>query len=413
MSLTKKRWIVLAASCLANLCIGSLYAWSVFSGPMAKYLSTVTGSEIKSLAVIFSIANSVGPITMISGGFINDKLGPKWVIFIGGILFGSGMLLSGFAKSVGMLMITYGLGAGLGMGTVYGCTVSNAVKFFPDKRGLAGGIATASYGISSVLVPIVANAMISKLDVTMAFRLLGAAMLAIICISAFFITKCPKDFKPDGWEPPARTAREARSSKDWRSMFKDPVFYVMLMMLCCGAFSGLMVISQASPVAQRMMGMTAAEAAAAVSVLALSNTGGRVFAGFVSDKIGAVNTIRGVFVLAIAGLGALYLCNAGSTTLFYAGFCMVGLSFGSMMGIYPGFTASQFGDRNNSVNYGIMFIGFAVAGLFGPMIMSALYAGTGNDRAAFLVAASLALLGVALTFVWKRIVARRFAEENS
>lgn len=413
MNLTKRRWVVLAASCLANLCIGSLYAWSVFSGPMAKYLSTITGSEITSLAVIFSIANSIGPITMISGGFINDKLGPKWVIFIGGILFGSGMLLSGFARSVGILMITYGLGAGLGMGMVYGCTVSNAVKFFPDKRGLAGGIATASYGISSVLVPIVANAMISKLDVTMAFKLLGVAMLVIICISAFFITKCPKDFKPDGWEPPAHTGADVRASKDWRSMLKDPVFYVMLMMLCCGAFPGLMVISQASPLAQRSIGMTAAEAAVAVSVLALSNTAGRVCAGFISDKIGAVNTIRWAFILAIAGLFALYLYNAGSTTLFYAGFCMVGLSFGSMMGIYPGFTATQFGDRNNSVNYGIMFIGFAFAGLFGPVIMSALYAGTGGDHSALLLAAGIALLGVVLTYLWNKIVARRSMEENS
>ena len=134
MDLTKKRWIILLASCLINLCIGSLYAWSVFATPMAAYLSSVTGSEVASLAIIFTIANAVGPITMISGGFINDKIGPKWVIFIGGILFGLGMIVSGFAKSVGMLLLTYGLGVGLGVGMVYGCTVSNSVKFFPDKR---------------------------------------------------------------------------------------------------------------------------------------------------------------------------------------------------------------------------------------------------------------------------------------
>ncbi|MBQ9987039.1 MAG: hypothetical protein IJP28_01545 [Erysipelotrichales bacterium] len=113
MSLTKKRWLVLGASCLINLCIGSLYAWSVFATPMAKYLTEVTGSEITSLAIIFTIANSVGPITMISGGFFNDKLGPKWVILVGGILFGAGMIASGFASSTTMLIITDGLGVGL------------------------------------------------------------------------------------------------------------------------------------------------------------------------------------------------------------------------------------------------------------------------------------------------------------
>ena len=404
MSLTKKRWIILAASCLINLCIGSLYAWSVFATPMAAYLSSVTGSEVAGLAIIFTIANAVGPITMISGGFINDKIGPKWVIFIGGILFGLGMIASGFAKSVGMLLLTYGLGVGLGVGMVYGCTVSNSVKFFPDKRGLVGGIATASYGISSVIIPIVANALIDNFDVTMAFKILGAAMLIIICVSAFFIQTCPKDFKPDGWNPPApKAGAKLPVDKDWKAMLKDPIFYVMILMLCCGAFSGLMVTSQASPVAQNMIGMTAAEAAVAVSVLAMFNTLGRILAGFISDKIGSVNTILGVFLVSVLGLGLLFISGEGSVATFYIGICIVGLCFGSILGIYPGFTASQFGGRNNSVNYGIMFIGFAAAGYFGPTIMSKIYASAGAYQTAFLAAMALAIAGAVLTFAFRKL----------
>ena len=404
MSLTKKRWIILAASCLINLCIGSLYAWSVFATPMAAYLSSVTGSEVAGLAIIFTIANAVGPITMISGGFINDKIGPKWVIFIGGILFGLGMIASGFAKSVGMLLLTYGLGVGLGVGMVYGCTVSNSVKFCPDKRGLVGGIATASYGISSVIIPIVANALIDNFDVTMAFKILGAAMLVIICVSAFFIQTCPKDFKPEGWNPPApKAGAKAPVDKDWKAMLKDPVFSVMILMLCCGAFSGLMVTSQASPVAQNMIGMTAAEAAVAVSVLAMFNTLGRILAGFISDKIGSVNTILGVFLVSVLGLGLLFISGEGSVATFYIGVCIVGLCFGSIMGIYPGFTASQFGGRNNSVNYGIMFIGFAAAGYFGPTIMSKIYASAGAYQTAFLAAMALAVVGAVLTFAFRKL----------
>ena len=404
MDLTKKRWIILLASCLINLCIGSLYAWSVFATPMAAYLSSVTGSEVAGLAIIFTIANAVGPITMISGGFINDKIGPKWVIFIGGILFGLGMIVSGFAKSIGMLLLTYGLGVGLGVGMVYGCTVSNSVKFFPDKRGLVGGIATASYGISSVIIPIAANALIDNFDVTMAFRILGAAMLIIICVSAFFIQTCPKGFKPEGWEPPApKAGAKAPVDKDWKAMLKDPIFYVMILMLCCGAFSGLMVTSQASPVAQNMIGMTAAEAAVAVSVLAMFNTLGRILAGFISDKIGSVNTILGVFLVSVLGLGLLFISGEGSVATFYIGVCIVGLCFGSIMGIYPGFTASQFGARNNSVNYGIMFIGFAAAGYFGPTIMSSIYASAGAYQTAFLAAMALAIAGAVLTFAFRKL----------
>ena len=141
--LTKKRWIILTASCLINLCIGSLYAWSVFAGPMAEHLSSTAGTVLTAadLAIVFTLANSVGPITLISGGSINDRLGPKWVIFAGGIVFGLGMIISGMASGMTTLLIGYGLGCGLGMGLVYGCTISNSVKFFPDKRGLIGGIA--------------------------------------------------------------------------------------------------------------------------------------------------------------------------------------------------------------------------------------------------------------------------------
>ena len=131
--LTRKRWAVLAASCFINLCIGSLYAWSVFAVPMAEHLNIINGTSLTSadLAIVFTVANSVGPITLISGGYINDKIGPKWVIFAGGLLFGAGMLLSSVSKTIPMLIVGYGLGCGLGMGLVYGCTISNSVKFFP------------------------------------------------------------------------------------------------------------------------------------------------------------------------------------------------------------------------------------------------------------------------------------------
>ena len=256
-------------------------------------------------------------------------------------------------------------------------------------------------------MPILANALIDRFDVTTAFKLLGVAMLAIICGSAFFIAPCPAGFCPKGWTPPAKAAGKMPArDKNWRLMLSDPVFYVMLIMLCCGAFSGLMVTSQASPVAQEMIGMTAAEAAAAVSVLALFNTMGRILAGSLSDHFGAVNTIRGVFLLSIAGLALLYASGEGSVATFYVGVCGVGLSFGSIMGIYPGFTAGEFGSKNNSVNYGIMFIGFAAAGYFGPIIMSMLYQSVGSYQPAFLAAAALAVVGVGLTVLFKRIRAQ-------
>ncbi|MCF0132248.1 MAG: OFA family MFS transporter [Blautia sp.] len=404
--LTTKRWLILIASCLINLCIGSLYAWSVFSTPMADHLTEVTGTAFtaSTLAIVFTLANSIGPVTLISGGFVNDRLGPKWVIFVGGIFFGGGMIISGMANSLSTLLIGYGLGCGLGMGLVYGCTISNSVKFFPDKRGLIGGIATASYGISSVLIPPVANALIDKVGVQKAFTVLGIVFLVVVCGGAFLIEKCPDGFVPEGYQPAGGKAggpAKVSNDKDWKGMLADPVFYVMIVMLTCGAVFGLMMISQVSPMAQNKIGMSVASATIAISVLALFNAAGRVIAGYVSDIIGRINTLTIMLVMAVVGLVLLYGAGEGDVAKFYIGVSVVGLCFGAFMGVFPGFTADQFGQKNNSVNYGIMFIGFALAGYVGPTIVGKVYANSGSYDPAFKIAMILAGVGILLTIIYR------------
>lgn len=405
-NLDKKRWLVLAASCMINLCIGSLYAWSVFSAPLAERLNSLPGSSgtltAASLAIVFTVANAVGPVTMISGGFINDKLGPKWVVFAGGLLFGLGLLACGFAGSVGFLVGSYGLGCGLGMGLVYGCTINNSVKFFPDKRGLIGGIATATYGLSSVLVPPIANSIIESWGVSRTFQILGAVFLVVICGGAFFIEKCPEGYAPEGWQPAqAPAGRKGAGDKDWRGMVTDPSFYLMLLMLMCGAFSGLMITSQASSMAQQMAGMSPALAAGAVSILALFNAAGRVAAGYLSDRFGRIRVLIAAFVLEIAGLCSLLLVGPGQTGLFLAAVSIMGICFGALMGIYPGFTADQFGTKNNSVNYGIMFIGFALAGVLGPTVAGNIISVYGSYERAFYIAGGLAAAGILLAVAFQ------------
>lgn len=266
MNLTKKRWVTLIACCLINLCLGSIYVWSVFASSMAEFLSARNGVVLTTadLAIVYTIANSVGPITMITGGWFNDKFGPKKVILIGGIMVGIGMIASGFATSVGALVVTYGLIFGLGLGMTYGTAVSSCMKFFPDKRGLIGGITTAIYGLGSVILPPVVTLIVSKSSAAVAFKVVGVAFLIIICGCSFLMEQCPADFVPDGWTLPAATESSGVENKNWKEMLKTPVFYVMLLLFTCGAFSGMMVISQASAVATNMVGMTALMASTVV-----------------------------------------------------------------------------------------------------------------------------------------------------
>lgn len=411
IKLTKKRWMVLFSSCLINLCVGSLYVWSVFAGPMAAHLTEILGQELTAanLAIVFSIGNSFGFVTMIGGGFLNQKLGVRRVVFLGGVLFGIGFVICGFAQNVSGLVIGYGLVAGLAMGLAYGCTISNSVKFFPDKAGLVGGIATASYGISSVILPPVANALIDQVGVSKAFLYFGIVIICITGIFSQFMVKCPEDFVPVGYQNSAKNVGKTveENDKNWKEMLISPIFYVMLSMLFFGAVLGMMAISQASAIAQNLVGMTAANAAFVVSILALFNTFGRILAGSVSDRIGCIKTLQGVFVLAVLSMATLY-ANAGALW-FCIGICMVGLCFGAFMGVYPGFTASQFGRKNASVNYGIMFIGFNLAGLLGPIFISQIYRMTNGYRPAFVLAMVFAAVGLVLTFVYNRLNQRQTA----
>jgi nitrate/nitrite transporter NarK len=277
---------------------------------------------------------------------------------------------------------------------IYGTVVSNAVKFFPDRSGFVGGLITACYGSSSILIPPIANALMQRMGVTSAFKLLGTVMLLILCASAFVMQKAPEGEKTK--------AAAGQRELGWREMIREKSFALMLLILCCGAFAGMMLISQAAVIAKNMMGFSAAAAAAVVSLLALFNTLGRLAAGSLSDRLGAVGTLRVTFAAsALAGL-LLFFCAEGREALFYAGLALTGFSFGSIMGIYPGFTATQFGRKNNSVNYGIMFIGFALAGLFGPSLMNTLLGATGRYQPAFLISAALAVVSEVLLALLKK-----------
>ena len=404
--LKKIRWRVLFASCLINLCLGSMYAWSVFAGPIADIL------HLENVSVVFTVATAIGFLPQVISGRINDKIGPKWLIFTGGLIFGLGMFACGYARTIWGLILPYGVGVGMSMGLTYGCTIANSIKFFPDKRGLAGGLTTAAYGLSSVIVPPVADFVNGIYGVRMSFKLFGVVFMAVICLCAFFIKTCPRDFCLQEVDSRHRQSRGSAVNKTWRTMITEPIFYIMMMLLTCGAVFGLMIVSGAASVGQNMIGLSSAAAATFTSVLALFNTLGRVFSGMISDKIGRINTLFGALILAVAGMLLLFICRNGTIAAFFIGMALVGLCFGTFMGVYPGFTSDEFGAENNTVNYGIMWIGFCIAGVVGPMVLSSVYANTGTYKTAFLIAVLLAGAGIMFTFVYRKMKSKKNSGGN-
>lgn len=195
MNLKRSRGLTLLMSCLINLCIGSAYSWSVFAGPLAERLTALGGAAYSAsdLGIVFTVYNIPGPFCMTAGGWLNRRIEVRRLIQMGSVLFVAGLLLCSRATTLGGLVVGFGLLVGVGVGTVYGCTVNNSVKLFPDKRGLAGGLTTGVYGLSSVLVPPVANVMIRNWGVSAAFQIIAVCFAVVLLLASAFVEQGPEE----------------------------------------------------------------------------------------------------------------------------------------------------------------------------------------------------------------------------
>jgi len=185
-------------------------------------------------------------------------------------------------------------------------------------------------------------------------------------------------------------------------MLADPIFYVMVVMFIIGAMAGLMIISQASPIAQEIIGVDPAMAAFAVSCVAIANTCGRIIWGWVSDAIGRFNALPIMYVISGVSMFLLTTVGNGHFAFFVVVVMLIGFCFGGFMGVFPALTADSFGPKNNGVNYGIMFFGFAIGAYVGPVLAATTKAANnGAYTNAFLIAAALSIVGIILTFVMR------------
>jgi MFS transporter, OFA family, oxalate/formate antiporter len=397
MNVELNRWRILIASTLINICVGAIYAFSIFALP----LTNVFNATMPEIMMAFTINAAISPIPMILGGKLVDKGGAKKAIILGGSMFGIGFILSGLVTAPWMLYITYGLLTGMGQGIVYSATIGNSVKLFPDKRGLASGIVTAGYGGGTVLIAPIANALITSNGVQSALITLGIAFLVVILSCSFLVKPCPVGYIPNGWTPPAAAGgNKASINIPWNEMIKKPIFYVIASLFLIGALSGMMVTSNASVIGQTMFGLTAASAALYVSLYSLSNCLGRVFWGAISDKIGRTKCLMVIYLV----IAAMMLTIALSTSV--AGFAVaivgIGLCFGGTMGIFPSLVGEKFGMKYYGVNYGVTFIGYSGAAFFGPRIANSVAAANnGMFTNAFYIALVISLIGFLLTFVFK------------
>ena len=396
MKETFNRWRILVASTAILLCTGAVYSFSVFAGP----LSSSTGWSMSDIMLAFAINSAIGPIPMILGGYLVDKGYVKWTIALGALLFASGFYLTGYANSPAMLYLTYGLMAGLGQGFAYSGALSNSLRLFPDKRGLASGILTGGMGFAAVIASPVASNLIQQQDAFFAFRTIGLVYIVVIICAIFFIKAAPSGYQPAGWKAPVQT-KQGPTNKNWKQMLQSPLFYIIISMFFVGAFSGLMIASQASPIGQSMFGLSAGTAALYVSLYSIANSSGRFIWGSLSDKIGRSKTLLIIYSVIVLALFSLTIVPGQLG--FTLGIIGLGICFGGVMGVFPSIVMENYGPANQGVNYGIVFTGYSLAAFFAPKVaVQMAMANNGNYSVAFYVAIALAFIGLVLTIFYMK-----------
>ena len=395
---TFPRWRILIASVFIMLCTGTIYAFSVFAGPLA----TTKGWTMEEVMLAFTINAAIAPIPMIAGGKWVDNGGAKWALMSGGILFGLGFIFTAMSTTTTMLYISYGLLSGTGQSLAYSGALGNTVRLFPDKRGLALGIITAAYGGAAIIVAPLASFLIESQGITATMSSLGIAFVIICVIGGLLIKPAPTGYVPEGWTPPKTSGNKPSAVNQdvpWTGMIKSYKFYIILAMFSIGPLSGLMIASNASIIGQSMIGLSAATAAIFVSIYSLSNCLGRIIWGAISDKIGRYRALMGIF--GVISVMLFIMATMQNVIGFAISIIGIGICFGGTMGVFPSIVTENFGAKFYGVNYGIVFTGYAAAAFFGPKIAASIaQANNGDFTLAFYIAMVCSLIGLGLTLLF-------------
>ena len=385
------RWWRVAGGLMMNLALGSLYAWSVFVAPLEKEF----GWKRTDTSMVFTYAVVVFAISFIVAGRLQDRYGPFWVSITGGLLVSLGFFLCAYTSSLNYLYICFGVLGGIGNGFGYATPIPVMAKWFPDRRGLAVGLAVAGYGGGSAIFGPLANLyLIPNFGWRSTFMILGGIFLVMTMIGSFLLKNPPAGYKPPGWTP-APAAKAAATTYDFSpgEVLQTPAFWFMLVAYALGTSAGLMVISQLVPFARSQGIPSTALQTMTLLVGAIGNASGRIFSGWLSDTLGRLNTLRLMIAISAVAMPILYAVGS-NVTLLYVMVFLVYYCYGTQLSVNASTTSDFWGTKNAGINYGLLFTAWGAAGIIGPRIGGKFFDKYHNYEYAFYTAAVLAAIAL-------------------
>jgi MFS transporter, OFA family, oxalate/formate antiporter len=411
------RWLVVVGAILIQLCLGAIYAWSVFTpyltGKLVDPVNTFGFTKTQT-QIIFSVGLAAFAFTMVYAGRLQAKAGPRKVAMIGGILLGIGYILGGLLGSSFITQVIFiGLIGGAGIGFGYVCPIAVGMKWFPDKKGLITGLAVAGFGFGALIWMKLADNwghLLENFGVLRVFLIYGIVFLVTVLIGSIWMVNPPEGWKPKGWVPPEPKKGKPVASGDFKTseMLRRPQFYGLWVMFIFSGMSGLMTIGIIKlfgiDALQQRGGFDATQASiiagTAMAVFySLANGIGRIVWGTLSDKIGRKISL---FIMCLTqGIMMLLFYTMGANQyLLYLGATIIGFNFGGNFALFPTATADFFGTKNIGMNYPFVFTAYGIGGIIGP-IMAGIIGGKGSWLPAFIVCGIACIVAAVIALTLK------------
>lgn len=400
MKKTKNRWLIAASAVGIHISIGSVYAWSNFTNPLIEQFGWST-SQVQltfSIAILF-----LGLSAAFMGHFV-EKYGPRASGLLAAVFFGTGVIGAGFAvsaSSLPMLYFFYGVIGGIGLGLGYIAPVSTLVKWFPDRRGLATGLAIMGFGFAAAISSPIMETLITSVGLKWTFIILGSAYFIIMLLSSLYLEKPEEGWAPAGFKEKVQSGKVSQK-KDLAQLtaneaVKTKRFYYLWLMLFINITCGIAILSAAKPLAIDSIGMTTIQAATLVGVLGIFNGAGRLGWASISDYIGRPNTYTTFFVLQLVLFAVLpFTTNA---IMFQVMLAIIYTCYGGGFASIPAYIADIFGTKQLGAIHGYILTAWSAAGIAGPMFAAWMKDTTGSYESSLLFFAGLFVVAFAISIL--------------
>jgi OFA family oxalate/formate antiporter-like MFS transporter len=393
------RWFRIAGGLSMNLALGAVYAWSIFVAPLEKEF----GWSRADTSMVFTILVFMFGATFILAGRLQDKLGPFKISVIGALANSLGFFMCAYTTSMGWMFFWLGVVAATGQGFGYSTPIPVMAKWFPDRRGLAVGLAVAGYGGGSAIFgPLGGNWLIPTYGWRTTFMVFGVIFFIMGMAAAFVLKNPPPGYKPAGWTP-APATKVAATTYDFTpsEVLKTPAFYWMWIAYALGTSAGLMVISQLVPFAKSQGIPSTAVATMGIVVGAIGSASGRILSGWMSDGLGRLNVLRLMTAVSAVAMPILYAAGNNVAMLYVLVFAIY-WCYGTMLSVNASTASDFWGTKNAGVNYGLLFTAWGVAGIIGPRIGGQMFVAYKNYQVAFWTGGILCAIALLSLMMAKR-----------